>query len=82
MLCPIFPEYGFNFVNQKISKFENCYFETLRTLAFELDVDSKLFSRMLLKTNFYFTKFSKVFLAFPKNCFNFVTYKLAKKCKI
>ena len=41
MLCPIFPEYGFNFVNQKISKFENCYFETLRTLAFELDGNSK-----------------------------------------
>ena len=71
MLSLSFPENGFKY-----------YFQSFTTFVFQVKVVSKAFSGMFPMTNFAFIKFSTIFLAFPRNGFNFVTQKFAKKWKL
>ena len=59
-------------------KSKHCYFQILRTFAFELNLPSKQFSKMLPMTSFEFKWPWKLCLAFPGSGFNFVTQTLAK----
>ena len=43
MVCLAFRKNGFNFVTQKLTKTEKCYFQTLITFVFDLLVASKPF---------------------------------------
>ena len=76
---PCFPRKQFQLRHSKIGKTEKCNFQRFRTFVFDLKVASKPFSKMLPITNF---RFKRVCFAFPDNCFNFVTQKLAKNGKL
>ena len=66
---------------KNLQKTENCSFQTLRIVDFELKVASKTFSKKLPVTKFWFKLFLMFCLTFPENGLNFDNQKFAKKQK-
>ena len=61
-----------------LQKGEKCYFQALRTFAFDPKVASKKIYKNLQMKKILFKKFLTLQLTFPKNGFDFVTQNFAK----
>ena len=65
-----------------LQKGEKCYFQALRTFAFDPKVASKKIYKNLQMKKILFKKFLTLQLAFPKNGFDIVTQNFAKAWKM
>ena len=64
---------------KKLLNREKCYFQMVTTLIFDLKLLSKLFSKMVIITNFWCKHVIGLCLAFPENGLNLVTQIIPEK---